>query len=149
MKAKGLMAIALLFSGAAFAQQTSVKTEGKVSAGSQTNANAATGNTGVSTSNTATVHIQSNGAEQATQTAGSQLNTVAATAASTSAIAQNTVTSTLQTAATTGSELKNTATSNVKAATQINATLNQAMKIQAAPIRINTHIAGGVLSGIL
>lgn len=149
MKAKGLIAIALLFSGAAFAQQTSVKTDGKVSAGSQTSANAATGNAGVSTSNTTTVHVQSNSAEQATQTAGSQLNTVATTAASTSAGVQNTVTSTLQTAATTGSNLGNTATSNVKAASHINATVNQAMKIQAAPIRINTHIAGGVLSGIL
>ncbi|MGF6850944.1 DNA anti-recombination protein RmuC [Chitinophaga sp. W3I9] len=146
MKAKGLMAIALLFSGAAFAQQTSVKTDVKVSANSQTNANAATGNAGVGASNTATIHAQSNGAEQAVQTVNSQLNTATATAASTSASVQNTVNSTLQTA---GTKLENTATSSVKAVSHLNAAVNQTMKIQAAPIRINTHIAGGVLSGIL
>jgi hypothetical protein len=145
MKAKGLIAVALLFSGAAFAQQTSVKTDGKVSANSQATA----GNTSMGASNTATVHVQSNSAEQAAQTANSQLNTAATTSASTAASAQNTVNSTLQTAATTGTKLENTATSNIKAASHINATVNQAIKIQAAPIRINTHIAGGVLSGIL
>jgi hypothetical protein len=148
MKAKGLMAIALLFSGAAFAQQTSVKTNGKVTANSQTSANATTGNAGMSASNTATVHVQSNSAVQAAQTANGQLNTMATTAASTSAGAQNGVNGTLRTTATTGAKLENTATSSVKTAAHMNATVNQAMKIKAAPVRINTHIGGG-LSGIL
>ncbi|MBO9154464.1 hypothetical protein ACFOTA_19785 [Chitinophaga sp. GCM10012297] len=149
MKAQGLIAVALLLSGTAFAQQTSVKTEGKVTANSQTHANETTGNAGVSASNTTTVHVQSNAAEQAAQTANSQLNTVATTAAGAGANAQIAVNSTLQSTAGIGTKLENAVTGKVKGASPVNATVNQIIKIQAAPIRINTRIAGGVLTGIL
>lgn len=161
MKANGLMAIALLFSGAAFAQQASVKTTTNVNsqasagntslgAGSTTSSSSAvivnSGNNTTAGSNDAQISSAGSASITSVESAG---NITAHQATGAAIAVENTVGNTLQTAGTAGLKLENKVSNTIKPATGINSTLNHTLNIQSAPIRINTRIGGGAALGIL
>lgn len=169
MRTKGLMFIALFISGAAFGQTATVKQEQQVKAGSNTGVNAAAGNQRVTAATNTSSEVNAGSASavsagQVNAPASAAYNRESAVTVDPSAVsaakgeAKSNVESGLETGLATGGHLeKQTVTAgkaagrqvkNVTAtAAHINGTVNNSLKIKAAPVKVNTMTAGAVRLG--
>lgn len=157
MKANGLMAIAFLCSGTAFAQQASVKTTVNAHVNSQTSA----GNTSVgSTAASSSTVMVAPGATGSAATAGNAArvsqtsvenagNMAVRQTATGTMVIENTMGNALETAGGASLQLRNSVNNITTPSTGINTTVSHRLNVHSAPLRMNTRITGGAIPGIL
>lgn len=166
MKTKGLMFIALFISGAAFAQTATVKQEQQVKTGSNASVNAAVSDqqvtarsAGSSETSISSASGTASGQVSAThQQEGAVIVDPAAVSGTAEAVKSN-VESGAKTGANTAShvakqtvkqgnaavqQLSGTTATAARSAVHINGAVNNALKIKAAPIKVNTLTTGAV-----
>ncbi|SEN54221.1 hypothetical protein SAMN04488505_11138 [Chitinophaga rupis] len=173
MRTKGLMFIALFISGAAFGQTTTVKQEQQVKAGSNTGVNAAAGNQHVTAATNTSSEVNAGSASavssgQVSAPASIANNRESAVTVDPSAVSaakgevKGNVESGLETGLATGGHLekqtvkagkaagrqvKDVTATAAHSAVHVNGTVNNSLKVKAAPVRVNTMTAGAVRLG--